>query len=772
MITTDLNRAEFDGDASETVFVFRSGGTDIPVKDISHIKVYVGAVLKTITTHYTVSLTGSTATITFTSGNTPPSGTKNVLFIRDVPFKQETDLQNNSQLEAESLENQLDLIVNQSQQINNKVARNLRFSDTLVTTDATDTHSTLNVTASARANKALKFDSSGNLSVSTLDVDKVEDSVNDAKSYATEAGANVNTYDGGSASATSDYSAKEWAVGTSTTSAKDYATKTSGAVTGTDYSAKAWSVGGTGVTDTASRGAAKEWAIETSGNVDGTSYSAKEYAQGTQASTGGSAKSWSQDTDQVNGAGTNDRSAKSWSQGASMTGSTLGGSSKDWASLPVSTGTVDGTLYSSKAYSQSTTAGTSTYGGSAKGWASTAHGAAVPGAGGSDRSALHYATDASNSATAAKNSAAAVSNTFDKFDDTYLGKMADNPSFTADASTEFITSNAHGLVNTQIIRLTGSDLPAGLSASTNYYVREKTTNTFKLETSVGNGAINITDAGSGTMTWYHGDVTTPTSSSWAKNSSTITVASNIGIRVGQVVSGSGIPTSPKPNVVSIDGTSIVISENMTAAGSSVAVTFASRGVYGQYNTTTKGPTTNNDGDALETGSLFFSSTSNEMRILDSGGNWIAATSAGDVSLLEYKFVTTSAQVTSKTYSGAADVGGTLSYTQDNIIVFMNGIQLKNGVDYTASNGTSIVLTNSASLSDEIAVIAFKSFTTADMVSKSNGGTFASAVTFGAGLTSTTEITANGGLQTDTNSIIKDKGRFMQHSTHQSWVLGG
>ena len=160
-----------------------------------------------------------------------------------------------------------------------------------------------------------------------------------------------------------------------------------------------------------------------------------------------------------------------------------------------------------------------------------------------------------------------------------------------------------------------------------------------------------------------------------------------------------------------------------------------------------------------------------MRIYD-GANWIAATSAGDTSLLEYKFVTTSAQVTSKTYSGSADVGGTLSYTQDNIIVFMNGIQLKNGVDYTATNGSSIVLTNSASLSDEIAVIAFKSFTTADMVSKADGGTFASAVTFGAGLTSTTEITANGGLQTDTNSIIKDKGRFMQHSTHQSWVLGG
>ena len=213
--------------------------------------------------------------------------------------------------------------------------------------------------------------------------------------------------------------------------------------------------------------------------------------------------------------------------------------------------------------------------------------------------------------------------------------------------------------------------------------------------------------------------------------------------------------------MSIDGTSIVISENMSAAGSSVAVTFASRGVYGQYNTTTKGPTTNNDGDALETGTLYFNSTANEMRILDSGGNWIAATSAGDVSLLEYKFVTTSAQVTSKTYSGTADVGGTLSYTADNIIVFMNGVQLKNGVDYTASNGSSVVLTTAGQLNDEINVLAFKSFTTADMVSKSSGGTFSGNVTFGG--TVTMQSANNQGFASGTKML------FQQTAAPTGWT---
>ena len=81
----------------------------------------------------------------------------------------------------------------------------------------------------------------------------------------------------------------------SATTSTNYATKVDGAVTGSDYSSKAWAVGGTGITDTASRGAAKEWATETASSVDTSEYSAKEYAVGTQrrgAASGGSAKDW------------------------------------------------------------------------------------------------------------------------------------------------------------------------------------------------------------------------------------------------------------------------------------------------------------------------------------------------------------------------------------------------------------------------------------------------------------------------------------------------
>ena len=57
-----------------------------------------------------------------------------------------------------------------------------------------------------------------------------------------------------------------------------------------------------------------------------------------------------------------------------------------------------------------------------------------------------------------------------------------------------------------------------------------------------------------------------------------------------------------------------------------------------------------------------------------------------------EFVSTSNQTT---YS--------ITYVPNSILVFLNGILLDNGVDYTATNGTSIVLTNGAATDDVLTV---------------------------------------------------------------------
>lgn len=66
---------------------------------------------------------------------------------------------------------------------------------------------------------------------------------------------------------------------TQSTLAEEWATKVTGVVASSEYSSKAYAIGGTGVTDTAGKGAAKEWATAAEDDlVDGSEYSAKHYS--------------------------------------------------------------------------------------------------------------------------------------------------------------------------------------------------------------------------------------------------------------------------------------------------------------------------------------------------------------------------------------------------------------------------------------------------------------------------------------------------------------
>lgn len=80
----------------------------------------------------------------------------------------------------------------------------------------------------------------------------------------------------------------------------------------------------------------------------------------------------------------------------------------------------------------------------------------------------------------------------------------------------------------------------------------------------------------------------------------------------------------------------------------------------------------------------------------------------------------------------------LAYTPNLVHVFHNGIRLVDGTDYTATNGTSITLTNAAENGDEVVVISYASFQTSDTVSASLGGVFEGNVTVNADLTVDTD----------------------------------
>ena len=183
------------------------------------------------------------------------------------------------------------------------------------------------------------------------------------------------------------------------------------------------------------------------------------------------------------------------------------------------------------------------------------------------------------------------------------------------------------------------------------------------------------------------------------------------------------------------------SNSQIAAASSAA---AAAAVFDQFDDTYLGakssaPTVDNDGNALVTGALYFDTTLGAMQIWD-GSVWIAASAAGTASITNYNFTATAGQVS---FSGSDDNSKTLSYTVNSLILTLNGVVLEDGTDYTATNGSVITLSVAAVLNDELNIIAFKTFTTADMVSASNGGTFQGNVDFAAGIDVTGNITVTG-----------------------------
>ncbi len=60
------------------------------------------------------------------------------------------------------------------------------------------------------------------------------------------------------------------------------------------------------------------------------------------------------------------------------------------------------------------------------------------------------------------------------------------------------------------------------------------------------------------------------------------------------------------------------------------------------------------------------------------------------------------------------------YTPNFLSVYLNGVYLSNGADYTASNGSDVVLTSAASAGDALEVV---SYTTFEVANVSGGGMF-------------------------------------------------
>jgi hypothetical protein len=350
---------------------------------------------------------------------------------------------------------------------------------------------------------------------------------------------------------------------------------------------------------------------------------------------------------------------------------------QDWASKV--NGIVDSTDYSSKAYAIGGT-GVDTGSGSAKDWAIKTGGTV---GNTSENSAKHHATAAASSAS------------------------------TATTQANLATTNGAAQVTLATAQVALATTQANNSATS--------------ATSSATSATNSANSASAAST-----------SETNAAASAATATTQAGLATSNGAAQVALATTQASNAAS--SASAAAASQTSAAASAAAAASAFDNFDDDYlGSKTSDPSTDNDGDALATGALYFNSTANEMRVYD-GANWIAASSAGTASLLIYKYTATSNQTT---FSGSDDASNALSYSADNLIITLNGVVLELGTDVTASNGTSVVLASGAAANDELNIYAFKSFTTADMVSKSNGGAFQGNVDFGAGIDVTGNITVTG-----------------------------
>jgi hypothetical protein len=113
------------------------------------------------------------------------------------------------------------------------------------------------------------------------------------------------------------------------------------------------------------------------------------------------------------------------------------------------------------------------------------------------------------------------------------------------------------------------------------------------------------------------------------------------------------------------------------------------------------PTLDNDGDALLTGALYFNTVSNKMRVYD-GAAWNDAGSAVNGTAERFVYTATASQTT---FSANYDVGF--------VDVYLNGVKLLAGTDFTATSGTSIVLSTGAALNDTIDIVGYGAFNVAN-----------------------------------------------------------
>jgi hypothetical protein len=465
--------------------------------------------------------------------------------------------------------------------------------------------------------------------------------------------------------------------------ARDWASKTTGQVVSTDYSAKAYAVGGTGIDTTT--GSAKDWAIKTSGTIGNTGeYSAKYWATSTAVTTVSSGIA------NINTVAASIANVNTVASDITNVNTVAGISANVTSVANIDT---DVTTVAGISANTTTVAGIAPNVTTVAGVATN-----VTTVAGISGNVTTVANNNTNVTTVATN-VADVNTVAGEINNNNLQTVANDIQAVItladdlNEATSEIDTVANSITNVDAV---GNDITNVNTVATNIAnVNTSATNIANVNTVAGISANVTTVAGIST------DVTTT-----ATNNANITTVAGI-----------------SSNVTTVAG----ISSNVTTvAGIAADVTTAATNVVAFNNTylgaQSSAPTADPDGSALDLGDLYFDTSTNTMKVYSSSG-WTNAGSSVNGTADRFSFTATAAQTT---FSGNDANGNALAYDAGFLDVYMNGVKLVNGSDFTATSGTSIVLASGAALNDTIEIIAYGTFTLSnqsinDMTDVTTGG---------------------------------------------------
>jgi hypothetical protein len=692
-ISTTIVKNSYSGNGATTVFNY-----NFKILSSSDLKVIIRSstgteTTKTLNTHYTLTGVGSAGggSITFTAGNIPTSG-QTIVLIRDTTQTQSIDYVANDPFPAETHEEGLDKGIILAQELQEEVDRCIKLSRTNAMTSTEFT-----VGAADRANKILAFDANGEIAV-TQELGTYRGNWSTATSYAgrdlVKDTSNNNIYYVNTAHTSSGSQPLSSNANSSYyTLIVDAASAASSATASATSAAAAL----------ASQNAASSSASAASSSASAASSSASSASSSASAASSSAASAASSFDD------FDDRYLGSKSSAPSLDndGNALINGALYWNSVSTQMFVRDSGAWIAIKPTTVEQGNITTVAG-ISGNITTVAGisANVTSVAGNSSNINSVATNIANVNTVATNNAnintvagananittlAGISGAIS----TVASNSANISTIATDIAKVITTANDLNEATSEIEVVANAIANVDTVGSAIANVNTVATNIANINSVNSNSsninAVNSNSANINTVATNNANITTV-----ATNIANINSVNSNSTNINSVAGNSTNINSVASNSANINSVAGSIA-NVNTVGSNIGTVneFANR-----YRISATAPST-----SLDLGDLYFDTASNTMKVYSSGG-WINAGSSVNGTANRFKYTATASQTT---FTGADANGNTLAYDAGFLDVYLNGIKLVNGSDFTASSGSSIVLAIGASASDILEIIAYGTF---------------------------------------------------------------